>query len=676
MAYTFDRHFTGAAATGGDFGASISAADASAVPTVTGRLAFAAFHWNDPSNNITISGVTDNVGSTWVPCGPKRNLSGDASRQIWMTRLGGVSTTYSVTAALSASTNFKHGVCTMFSTDGTGLSVTTEVIASGASGNAVSPTYSTSSAEQLVYMIVYGGTPMTAGGGLTKAGGDQLALAAFHRYQASAASGLSETATPNGGGWGLTLIAFDTLANSGVSAPVITAQPTNQTVTAPNSATFSVTATGDSLAYQWRLNGTNIGGANSATYNTGATTTADTGKVYSVVVSNGGGSVTSNNATLTVNAAADTTPPTLTGTIEVANLTSTSYQITSPVATDNVAVTGYQYRINGGTYLTIAGGNRFITVTGRTPGATDAVDMRAFDAAGNFSTAISTSIDLNAAPVITVQPTNQTVTAPTAANFSITATGTTLSYQWQRQPGGTGGFTDIVSATSNTFSTGTTSVTGGNANNTDQYRCRVTDSGGISIFSSAVTLTVNAGSDTVAPTQTGTITVSNLATTTYTLSWPAGTDNIAVTGYELSLNGGSTYTDVGNVLTFNVTGRTANTDDLVRVRAYDAGGNRSNPPLAVTVRTRAGNATALTGSLENLSGSLLLGASVRFSYFPGGRIGALDGIRPVEGTATSNATNGTVLMQFLPTGPGLAVLSTWGATTADDTVSMQYVTAS
>jgi len=61
------------------------------------------------------------------------------------------------------------------------------------------------------------------------------------------------------------------------------------------------------LQYQWRKNGANILGATNSSYTTPATVAADNGSLFSVVVSNSGGSVTSNNATLTVR-----TPPTIT----------------------------------------------------------------------------------------------------------------------------------------------------------------------------------------------------------------------------------------------------------------------------------------------------------------------------------------------------------------------------
>jgi hypothetical protein len=84
--------------------------------------------------------------------------------------------------------------------------------------------------------------------------------------------------------------------------PTITTQPANQTVKAGKTAKFSVTATGTTpLGYQWRKNGVNIPGATKASYTTPATTLADNGALFSVTVTNSVGSVTSNNATLTVN---------------------------------------------------------------------------------------------------------------------------------------------------------------------------------------------------------------------------------------------------------------------------------------------------------------------------------------------------------------------------------------
>src|SRR6266516_3293355 len=90
-------------------------------------------------------------------------------------------------------------------------------------------------------------------------------------------------------------------AQAAVTPPSITTQPVNQTVTLGQTAKFTVTATGTKpLSYQWTKNGVNITGATSASYTTPATTAADNGSLFAATVTNSAGSVTSNNATLTV----------------------------------------------------------------------------------------------------------------------------------------------------------------------------------------------------------------------------------------------------------------------------------------------------------------------------------------------------------------------------------------
>jgi hypothetical protein len=91
--------------------------------------------------------------------------------------------------------------------------------------------------------------------------------------------------------------------NVGSAAPTIGTQPANQTVTAGQAATFSVVATGTApLSYQWQMNGSSISGATVASYTTPVTTTANSGQQFRVTVTNAFGNVTSNTATLTVNA--------------------------------------------------------------------------------------------------------------------------------------------------------------------------------------------------------------------------------------------------------------------------------------------------------------------------------------------------------------------------------------
>ncbi len=98
---------------------------------------------------------------------------------------------------------------------------------------------------------------------------------------------------------------IDVLAGAGpnfsTSAPTITSHPSSQTVSVGANVTFSVTASGTpTLTYQWKKNGTNIGGATSSTLNLTNVQTTAAGN-YTVAVTNTSGTVTSNIAVLTVN---------------------------------------------------------------------------------------------------------------------------------------------------------------------------------------------------------------------------------------------------------------------------------------------------------------------------------------------------------------------------------------
>ena len=85
-----------------------------------------------------------------------------------------------------------------------------------------------------------------------------------------------------------------------VAAPVIVTDLHSTTVEAGHYASLSVVATGEKLTYTWRKNGLPIAQLSSASIYTFQVAQEDDGAVYSVVVSNPGGSVTSQAAMLTV----------------------------------------------------------------------------------------------------------------------------------------------------------------------------------------------------------------------------------------------------------------------------------------------------------------------------------------------------------------------------------------
>ena len=88
------------------------------------------------------------------------------------------------------------------------------------------------------------------------------------------------------------------------SAPLIAIQPSDQSVQVGATATYTVAATGTApLTYQWQKGGAAISGATASTYTTPATAASDNGTLFTVAVSNAGGSVTSNPAKLNVSTA-------------------------------------------------------------------------------------------------------------------------------------------------------------------------------------------------------------------------------------------------------------------------------------------------------------------------------------------------------------------------------------
>src|SRR4029077_4149558 len=269
--------------------------------------------------------------------------------------------------------------------------------------------------------------------------------------------------------------------NAATVAPSITTQPTSQTVTAGQTASFSVAATGTApLSYQWQKNGVAISGATSSSYTTPATTSSDNGAQFTVAVSNTAGSVTSNAATLTVNAAA--VAPSIT--TQPASQTVTAGQTASfSVAATGTAPLSYQWNRNG---TAISGEPRPSSPPPATINSDNGAQFTVLvsNSAGSATSSAAT-LTVNAAPVapsITAPPASQSVTAGQTASFSVAATGTApLSYQWMKNS------VAISGATSSSYTTpGTTT-----SDNGAQFTVVVSNTAG-TVTSSAATLTVNA----------------------------------------------------------------------------------------------------------------------------------------------------------------------------------------
>jgi hypothetical protein len=234
----------------------------------------------------------------------------------------------------------------------------------------------------------------------------------------------------NGGGNVTSSVATLTVSAT-PTAPSITTQPVSRAVTVGQTATFTVVASGTApLSYQWKKGGTNITGAIAASYTTPATVIGDNGAQFTCYVSNSIGNITSAIATLTVNVA-----PTITTQPNSQSVT-VGQAATFTVVASGTAPLSYQWR-KGGTNIASATAASYatpITVIGDNGSQFTCVVS---NAAGSVTSTIAT-LTVNAAPVapiITTEPTSQTLLAGQTATFTVAASGTApLSYEWYRGP--------------------------------------------------------------------------------------------------------------------------------------------------------------------------------------------------------------------------------------------------
>ena len=156
-------------------------------------------------------------------------------------------------------------------------------------------------------------------------------------------------------------------------------------------------------------------------------------------------------------------------------------------------------------------------------------------------------------PAITAEPASTTVAVGSPAVFSAGASGvTTPTVQWQSSPNGGSIWSTIVGATSTTYTTPATS----GSDNGLQYRAVFTNANG-SATSTAVTLTVD-----VPPTVTGQPN-SQIVTagTTATFSATATSRPAPGVQWQVSTDGGSTWTDIPAATSDTLTVSSTKKDD-------------------------------------------------------------------------------------------------------------------
>lgn len=212
-----------------------------------------------------------------------------------------------------------------------------------------------------------------------------------------------------------------------LGGPVIVAGPQSRTNNASTTASFSVSATGASLSYQWFFNTTNkladggqVSGSTSNVLTIGEVLAANAGE-YSVVVSNNAGSVTSTNAVLVV-----IDPVILAGPVGRTNaLGSTA---TFSVAAGGTDIT-YQWRWNG---MDIMGENGS-TLTINQVADSDAGEYTVVVSGANGSITSAPAILVTRPPIIRDQPVSLTLAVGQRGQLTVGADGEPpFTYQWER----------------------------------------------------------------------------------------------------------------------------------------------------------------------------------------------------------------------------------------------------
>ena len=251
-----------------------------------------------------------------------------------------------------------------------------------------------------------------------------------------------------------------------IKPPAITQQPTGQTVNEGGTLTLSILAT-NATGYQWKKDGEDIPSANSATYTKQSVAPSDAGSYTCVVSGEGGTSVTSDAATVTVNALPVITKQPSNQTInEGGNIN---------LAVTATGATGYQWKKDGSDIPSAT--NATYSKSGALPADAGSYTCVVTGAGGSVTSSPAT-VTVNALPVITQQPTNQEITEGETLTLNVVATGAT-GYQWKK------GEEDILDATAATYTKeGATTADAGS------YTCVVTGAGG-SVTSNAATVTVN-----------------------------------------------------------------------------------------------------------------------------------------------------------------------------------------
>jgi uncharacterized repeat protein (TIGR03803 family) len=318
--------------------------------------------------------------------------------------------------------------------------------------------------------------------------------APFFRYQwkfngtnilnaTSASYAIPSVGTNHAGNYSVVVTNAAGVAVSSNAALNVVLSPKSQTNYASSTATLTVTTFGpESLNWQWQKNGTNLvnggnlSGATNSTLTIASVSDADAdAAIYSAVVSDATGSVTTSNAVLTVNDSLFIASQPQSQTVGLGS--NVAFNVTAYGAPPFV----FQWYFNGKTLGSPATGTNFSSCALTNVGASQAgnYSVVVFNGYGSLMSSNAVLTVQVFPPIIGLQPSSQSVMMGSSASFSVSVSGTVpLYYQWRFNG------TSLLNATNAAYAIQAVAAT-----NTGSYSVVVTNLAG-SVTSSNAFLTV------------------------------------------------------------------------------------------------------------------------------------------------------------------------------------------
>jgi YD repeat-containing protein len=369
-----------------------------------------------------------------------------------------------------------------------------------------------------------------------------------------------------------------TATGSFTTGPTTPGTPTASSITG-TSATVSWTASTDSLGvigYSYQVNG----GAWSAFSN--VLSVSLTGLAYGTTYTIGVRAKDNPGNISGTATGSFTTLPSAPGTPTASSITGTSATVSWTAATDANGVSGYSYEVNGGSWSSFSN-VLSVNLTGLGYGGSYTVGVRAEDGAGNVGPTASGSFTTPPSTPGVPSISNITGTTATASWTAATDGSGITGYSYQVNGGSWSAFSNVLSVNLSGLAYGTSYTIGVRAEDTNNN---------IGPIATA--------SFTTAPSAPGTPTASSIGPTSATVSWTAATSAVGIGGYRYSINGGSTWTTVGNVLSSSLSGLSLGTAYTVLVEAENPAGNwgASSSGSFTTLSFYTDNMTFVSGSLN------------------------------------------------------------------------------